>query len=50
MHMHIWPHYMLITALVILTYDFEIVAIWYIFLTYHFVSHSYALTYHDMGH
>ena len=44
--MYIWPYYMLITVLVILTYIFEMVAIWYVFLTYH----SYALTYHDMGH
>ena len=31
MHMHIWPYYMLITFLVILTYSFEMAAIWYIF-------------------
>ena len=29
MHKHKWPYYMLITFLVILTYSFEMAAIWY---------------------
>ena len=29
MHMHMWPYYILITYLVILTYSFEMAAIWY---------------------